>query len=230
MNRDKVIENNLVDRYLLGQLSETEAMAFEDFYASSPETMAELEQAAQMIDGFTHLARSSDIADKTIANLSAARERKASGITRMLTSPLYSAAATLVAVAALVIVGINSQMGTIPDNANMQMASVTSANFPVFTLGATRGSEQGVEIAIGEASELVLTLDVMGSAETSYSAALQSSNGDLIHRFDALYVDAYESLNMRLTTAMVPVGDYRIVVRGQDNVADTLTFVFSTAP
>ncbi|MEO0574472.1 MAG: hypothetical protein AAF004_03345 [Pseudomonadota bacterium] len=229
MNRDKVIEDNLVDRYLLGQLSEVDAMAFEDFYASSPETMAELEQAAQMIDGFAHLARNSDIADKTIASLSAARERKTSTMSRLLTSPMYSAAATLVAVAALVLVGLNSQMNSAPQDVSMQVASNTSVNFPVFTLGATRGSEQGVEIAVGDSSELVLTLDVMGSAETSFSASLQNTQGDLIQRFDALHMDSYESLNMRLSTAMVPDGDYRIVVRGAENPAETLTFLFSTA-
>ena len=229
MNRDLVVENNLVDRYLLGQLSESEAMAFEDFYASSPETMAELEQSAQMIDGFTHLARNSDITQKTVASLAEARQRKSqSGVMRMLSSPMYSAAATLVAVAAIVIVGINSQLGGPGGSGDTHTASRTASNFPLATLGATRGSEQGALIELGDAAELVLALDVVGSADRSFTAAVQNANGDLIHKFDNMVPDQFDSLRLLLDAAMIPEGDYRVIVRGETNTANTLTFAFST--
>ncbi len=67
ITRDMVVANNLVDRYLLGQMDEAEAMAFEDFYAGDPDTLDELETSAQLIDSMKAeldlSERSSRIAD-----------------------------------------------------------------------------------------------------------------------------------------------------------------------
>ncbi len=50
MNRRDVVENNLVERYLRGELDAEETAQFERFYLDDPETMDEMESSLIMSD------------------------------------------------------------------------------------------------------------------------------------------------------------------------------------
>lgn len=52
MNREYIENNQIVDRYLLGDLSQEEQEEFEEFYFHNQEIVGELELSEKMIDGF----------------------------------------------------------------------------------------------------------------------------------------------------------------------------------
>ena len=215
-----VVENNLVDRYLLGQMDEAEAMAFEDFYAGSAETMAELEASARLIDGMQRAARrGTDGATDLLPKL--VQPRKRGGLRRVLSSPAYGVAASFVALAAILLAvagNLRTPAATGP--------TINAINIPVVTLSPTRGSETGISIAAADAPQVVFALDLGMAAAASYSAALHTLNGDMLWRAVGLHPDELQSLTMSIGRDMLPSGDYRIIVRADDASGDTLTFPF----
>ena len=219
MDRQSVIENNIVDRYLMGQLSETEAMTFEDFYAGSPETLLDLEQSATLIDSLVSSSRHDDIANVTTFM---AKPKPQSRLAQFFSTPRYSVAASFLAIIALAFAG-SAQMRL----QNADHESLRAINIPVVTLSATRGGDSGIEIATAHAKQFVLALD-LGLAEASnYTAALQYTNGELIWRAEGLVPDELQSLTMAVPSSLMPKGDYRIIVRPSDGQGQALLFPFT---
>lgn len=223
-----VVEENLVDRYLLGKMDETEAMAFEDFYAGSTETLEELETSALLIDGLQSAGGgASSATDARVTQLNDKRPPARGRVMRMLASPAYGVAASFVALAA-VLVAVSGNLrapdaGSAPGNA---------INIPVITMSPTRGAavdgaQNGIQIIKGEAEMIVFALDVGMAGNQSYTAALHTRDGDLLWRADGLQPDLLDSLTMSISKGTLPEGDYRIIVRTDNNNGDTLTYPFS---
>ncbi|MEM7610844.1 MAG: hypothetical protein AAF270_04160 [Pseudomonadota bacterium] len=225
INRRMVEENNLVDRYLLGQMDESEAMAFEDFYAGSPETLEELETSALLIDGMNNANRKPMGSVTSIGQLKASAPAPTAAARRWFGSPAYGVAASFVAALALLVAGSNY----VALQDARSVASSNIINIPVVTLSPTRGGESGVEVFAGDAPQVVLALDLGLSAAASYSAALQTIDGDHIWRSEGLEPDELQSLTMSIARESLPAGSYRIVVRSEDARNDTLNFPFDIA-
>lgn len=216
-----VVENNLVDRYLLGQMDEAEAMAFEDFYAGSAETLAELETSSRLIDSMKRAARADTQGAVTHLTPKLEQRRKAGGLQRMLASPAYGIAASFVALAAVLLAVAGNLRGPATPG-----PATNVINIPVVTLSPTRGTESGISIGVADAPQVVFALDLGLAAAASYSAALHTLDGDMLWRADGLRPDALQSLTMSIARGTLPSGDYRIIVRADDATGDTLTFPF----
>lgn len=222
LNRQIVTDENYVDRYLLGHLSESEAMAFEDFYASSPETMTELEDSALLIDGLK-----SDVSDSpkvtSIATHRQPTTETSSSATRIIGSPLYGMAASFVAAAALLVAG-----GQYLGGSSVNTRTAYSINTPIVTLSASRGGDRGITINSNGADQVGIALDLGGNAiAKSYSAKLQSASGEAILQMAGMNPDELDSLTMIIGSKTLTPGDYQIIVNPENASGSTMQFVFS---
>ena len=223
ITREMVIANNLVDRYLLGRMDETEAMAFEDFYASDPDTLSDLETSALLIDSMQASGRSGELstADSTRSNVVPIHTR----IKRFMARPAYGLAASFVAAACAVLLVAGNLTGTGGSNSE----DLVAANFSVVALSPTRGADTGIEIAVREARVAVFLLDLGFADAPSYTATLHTASGDFVREFPGLTPDEVESLNVAVPTALLPAGGYRFTVRAEGERGDTLQFPFDIA-
>ena len=89
MDRNYVIENQLVDRYLRDELSEEERAEFESYYLTDPEIFADLEVAQRLMDA---------VPERPAAS-------RGGGIGDFLTSPQWAAAASVLLVCSLAFSG-----------------------------------------------------------------------------------------------------------------------------
>ncbi|MEL7297728.1 MAG: hypothetical protein AAGJ86_08680, partial [Pseudomonadota bacterium] len=175
LTRLQVVEDNWVDRYLLGHLTESESMAFEDFYASCPETMTELESSALLIDGLKASANADTTGATSLTAARAAKQAQASA-NNAAPSRWYGMAASFMAGAALLFAG-GQMMGGPQANPDTMAAYV---NIPVVTLGPSRGNDSGISINGTEAPQVVMQLDVGFDPAPRYSASLQDVDGKLV--------------------------------------------------
>ncbi len=201
LTRRVVVEHNLVDRYLMDQLTEEQAMAFEDFYAGCPETMAELDISERLI---RNLKRTDS--DDVVVSLDAQRSKNEKNrVARFLSSPAYSAAASMVAVAALALLGMNQ---SIPE-----AMPLGTGNVPVEYLDPTRGSDTGLEIAMRGSDSVLLKLDLGLASDEPYQARVIDTDGRSILTIEDLQVDEVNELTVLLRAEATQPGAYRINVR-----------------
>ncbi len=59
MDRNYILEHNIIERYLLNKLTPDERDAFEQFYLGDEYTQDELETAKRLLEGFRNAADSS---------------------------------------------------------------------------------------------------------------------------------------------------------------------------
>lgn len=222
LSRQDVIDLNLVDRYLLGQLSEPEAMAFEDFYAGSPETMAELEDSTLLIESMRQANEMYSDRMKPTASLADRYAKPAARGPRLLTSPWYSLAASVLAIAAVALLATEATR----DNAGVTMAN--NINVPIIALGASRGNDsKGIEIDSEGVAQVALSLDVGLTPFDSYEATLLTADGREVWRARGLNPNAMQSVTMTLSVDTIPPGDYEIVVTPISAIGDSLRYQFS---
>lgn len=203
ITREQVVEHNLVDRYLMGQLTEEQSMAFENFYAGCPDTMEELDLSERLIAGMRQGGQEFTATDNIAAFHT--QPKKPGVIAGLLSSPLYSAAATFVAVACLGMLSLGAGSGT--------DSPLGVGNVPLAYLEATRGAETGFEVAVDGSSEVILNLDLGIAADESYVARVLNANGDLIWTFNDLRVNEEDGLRIILRGDAVVDGRYRVNVR-----------------
>ncbi|MEO1582031.1 MAG: hypothetical protein AAFR91_09270 [Pseudomonadota bacterium] len=202
LTRRVVVERNLVDRYLMDQLTEEQAMAFEDFYAGCPETMAELDISERLIRNLKH----TDTDDVVVVSLDAQRSKNNKNrVARFLSSPAYSAVASMVAVAALALLGMNQ---SIPE-----AMPLGTGNVPVEYLDPTRGSDTGLEIAMRGSDSVLLKLDLGLASDEAYQARVIDTDGRSILTIKDLQVDDSSALTVLLRAEATQPGAYRINVR-----------------
>lgn len=221
MDRDTVIRENLVDRYLLGQLDESEAMAFEDFYAGSPETLAELEESALLIDGIREVG-GADRRGARVSKIGGGRRRQGA-LKRVLGSPRYGVAASLVAAAALAALVLR------PMPAGIGGARTAAINVPIVALSPLRGGSGGLEVAVGDARYVAMALDLGIPESGNYRVSLLDPDGDLLWQADGLRPDDGQSLTFMLPTDVLADGNLRLVARPADGPGATLSFPFFTS-
>lgn len=222
ITRDIVVTNNLVDRYLLGQMDEREAMAFEDFYAGDPETLAELETSAQLIDSMRAAGRRGELEASTpaAANVVPLFSR----VRRFVATPAYGMAASVVALVAVGAIALNNLQGLTTAGDGM----TAMGNVPVVMLGATRGAEDALLVEAPRVGQTLFSLDIGYANADSYSAALQSADGDLLLELGGLTAED-GMLNLLVPDTKLPSGDYMFTVRPEGAGSDALRFPFEMA-
>ena len=203
MTREDVIRDNWVDRYLLGQLSDTEQDRFETFYFTCPETQEDIETTQQLIDGF---------AGNAIAALSRRHQVTIDVATPAATnSGRYNWPALAASLVAAICLGfaINASRSALP-SAPLTLAA--DLDVPIFSLGVTRGvsSAQLVELP-DPARRLVFSLDIGGERNEAFSVALLDASDNVVWQADPLTADSYGSVTFVLPPGLLAEGDYRFV-------------------
>lgn len=218
MTRQYVIDHQLVDRYLMGKLTEQEAEAFEDFYVTSPDTLDELEHAAPLLEGFQAMGSAVDSQGSNVTAL----KPKPSPVMRVLGSPAYGVAASLFAVFAVILLVLQPNAGQ-PGEEHLQ----ASANVSIVQLAATRGGESGIEVFLGGSDQVVIELDLGYAAAQRYSTTLRNADGDIV--WQAQDVIAEESyLTLSLGKGLIPDGRYELYAEPSDSDGESLSYLFTT--
>lgn len=225
MDREQVIRESLVDRYLLGQLDEAKAMAFEDFYAGSAETLAELEESALLIDGLREIS-GAERQGSLVAASGTGRRGPAGTLRRFVGSPVYGAAASLLAAIALVALfaGV-SPFGTGSTND----APAAAINMPIVTLSPMRGGSEGLEVVVSDSRYVAMELDLGVPEADSYRVSLVDDAGDLLWQGNGLRPGTMASLTFMLPADLLGDGNFRLIARPADGPGQTLTYPFFTA-
>ena len=204
MNREDVIRDNWVDRYLLHQLSEDEQTRFEQFFFACPDTQADIEDTQQLIDGFAGsalaaLAGKHQLRVDTPA-LAPAKPR----------SNWLALAASLVAAVSLG-VAINAQRGPGTDPA-------ADLNVAIISVGATRSvADAQVVTLTSTARRVVFALDVGGELDEMFDVSLKDANGDTLWQASTLVADTYGTVTFALPPNLLADGNFEFVAQRADS-------------
>ena len=227
MNRQYVIDNDLVSRYLRQELSEAEREAFEIFYLDDQDTLDELE-ALSSLDRTLGTGTSADVAaedaptappapSSNVTRLPTAEERRTSKPPTPAFTwlwPLATAAALVIGVAIGITTGRSPQAGSA---ATLQSATVVHIEL-------MRSSEQPV-FAIPTDGDSVLLKVAVGGHDSTYRLSLAGPNGQSL-RSGSLRADVYGEVSVLLPIGALTSGDYQLqaidVNSGQTAMSATL--------
>ena len=213
ITREMVTRQNLVDKYLMGQMDEQQAMAFEDFYAACPETLEELETTAALMQGM----RVSNPGGDAVAFH---RPAPPVGSGRWLRRHWFGIAATLVAVIAVAT--------RVPVSDAEAPAMANLVNMPVVTLSPVRGEEAtGIRIPRGHSDVIVLSLDLGFAESDAYVAEVRNTDDELLLTSDTLVPNDAAIVSLFLTGATVASGDYAVSVRRTDGKDEPYRFSYT---
>lgn len=200
MDRNYVIENQIVDRYLRGDLSDDESAAFEEFYLSDRETLAALELAEKLEIGLK------DAADH--GHLEATSRR--GWFVRAVTSPQWAAAASVLLVFSLGYNGfVQRQSGDGPDVASPQL----------IPLIATRSAAPAAVIPHAPDRWIVLLADPGFDPYDDYRAAVLDQGGKPVSEVAGLKPGYEDLLAVGIAGSSLVPGRYDLVVEARSGSA-----------
>lgn len=201
MDRNYVIENELVDRYLRGDLSDEESAAFEEFYLSDQETLAELELADKLEAGLKDAAERGRLA----------KPSRQDWFVRAVTSPQWAAAASVLLVLSLSYTGmLQRQLGSTPDVAAPQLVPLI----------ATRSATPATVISNVSDGWVVLLVDPGFEPYSDYRAAVLDRDGETIWVAVGLRPGYEDYLAVGVDGSILDPGRYDLVVHGRSGSAD----------
>ena len=201
MDRKYIKDNQIVDRYLQNKLRDDEVIAFEEFYLSDAETLAELELAEKFQQGMQDCAASGLL-----------EEGKAdSWITRTFTSPQYSLAASVLLLCSIGISGLLYQRApSAPGYTGTQLV-------PIF---ATRGTDPAIVKVEAKNAWVVLLADPGVTPYTAYRAriiSLDAAGSRDVWQVDGLTPGYDDQLAVGMPAAILLPGDYELRLEGENN-------------
>lgn len=200
MDRNYVIENQIVDRYMRGELSNDENTAFEEFYLSDRETLAELELAEKLEVGLKNAAHQ--------GRLEAPSRR--GWFVRAATSPQWAAAASVLLVFSLMYNGfVQRQSKSGPDVASPQL----------IPLIATRSAAPAAVVQHAPDRWIVLLVDPGIDPYDDYRATVIDQAGQAIREVEGLQPGYEDLLAVGIAGASLVPGRYDLVVKARSGSA-----------
>ena len=207
----RLIDEQLIpERYLMNQLSDSEAEAFEQHYLSCPDCLARVEIGERFARGMKRMA-AQDIA--------AAAELMRAGwlarIARLGTAARFSIASVFLLVFALLpflyIRNLNQQL---------TLLQAPQINTPILNLSPQRGA---VPVSTGPSHQLrlprepgwvmlALELDVVD--RESYAAVLYDTGERPVWRAQGLRANTSDTLTVSLHSTILKAGDYTLALEG----------------
>ena len=201
MDREYVVEHDVVNRYLADKLSDGDRAAFEEYFLSCPETLDELELTEKLREG--------------LANAATAADRWRPGfVTRLLYSPQYAAAASVLLAVSLIATG-----GLLFEKFS-DAGSGMSGNFSnqVYVLETVRGTtdDPGANLVfIGRAASPIVLIVYPEFGEYDQYRATVHPIGDEATLWLAQSIRSEsDALAIILPGDLVTPGDYRVRVHG----------------
>jgi hypothetical protein len=203
MDHKYIQDNQLVERYLQDKLTDEEKVAFEEYYLSNAETLAELELAEKMQDGFRGLEES-EFFDKPATD---------GWFNRVFLSPQYAAAASILLVFSLGFSGILYRQ---------QQADDAFYGTQVIPVLSVRSSTSGQPMDLTRIKQtddwIVLLVDPGMESYASYRASVARVDGTdskMISQLEDLQPGYEDLLAVGLPGAILQPGDYEIRLSGQ---------------
>ncbi|MEO1037035.1 MAG: hypothetical protein AAFX44_15880 [Pseudomonadota bacterium] len=205
MDREQVIQENWVDRYLLGQLSETETDRFEQYYLECPETQDDIENTQRLIDGF---------AGSALAALARKHQLRVDEPAPAATPRTFNWPAMAAAAIAVLCLGFAlTVQRSMPENP--PLAGIADVNVPIFTLGITRSvtSAQLIELPTVP-RRLMFSLDIGGAIDEQFNVTLHDADGAVVWQAaEPLVADRYGSVTFSLPPGLLAAGNFEFVAK-----------------
>ena len=202
MDRNYIDRYLVIDRYLAGDLAESEVTDFEERLVWDKELIEELDLAATLRDG-----------------LRASAEQTPAGATPTLSPMRRAMASTRLAIAASFAVGALAT--SVFFNQPAIMVSDNNASTSVVPLDLLRGSAEQ-EIAVSPAAMIVLMVAADGDRASYRVSVRQRESSDIIWVQDGLKPGYTESLAVGVQGALLPPGSYILSVYSSDDDSHVL--------
>jgi len=195
MDCSQIAEQEVADRYVLGQLDAEEAERFEDHYMSCNRCAEGLERAEVLARGFKHLA-AEELAKIQVAGTTIAwwRQRK-----------FWFSAGTAAAVAVLA-------MPFLTHNPTISPTASNRVNTPVIYLQPERSAAAapGRQLASPiDGGPLIVVLELDPPFYDTYRVTVESLEGP-VWSTQGLKLGERESLTLSLASDLLTPGDYRL--------------------
>lgn len=219
MNANYVEQNQIIDRYLLGKLSEEQADEFEVLCLHDQNVLDQLELSEKMLHGFQRAD------EQNILPVIAPQPIVQNSSHRPLQGARHAAAARVFpmwnyATAASVFLGI-CLLSTITVFSQRQAPSTfePQINTPIFELTRTRSAsaEPDYIVRISPKPEwMVLSMD-LGEGQVDYDSALYRAilldqDSSVVWQGDGLEASHMGSLTLSLNSAKLAVGNYKVKI------------------
>ena len=203
MDYKYIQENQIVERYLQGSLTDEEKVAFEEHYLSNSETLAALELAEKMQDGFRGLEEP-DFFDRTASR---------GWFNRLFLSPQYAAAASILLVFSLGFSGLlYRQLQTDEVFYGTQV-------IPILSVRSSASGQPANLVRISQPDHwIVLLVDPGMESYLRFSATVtrvDSADPQTIWQVDDLQPGYEDMLAVGLPSTLLQPGDYEIRLSGQ---------------
>ncbi|HMB72778.1 MAG TPA: hypothetical protein VKQ06_04355 [Gammaproteobacteria bacterium] len=205
MNREHIQDQQVIERYLSGQLSADEEQAFEEYFMTDPEVLEQLQVAERLRQGLQAL---SDAGELT-------RNRGPAGWPRVFTSPVYAAAASVVAVVALAFSGMTYRENlSLSGGPQLADNPVATRLIPLITVRS--GSDADVTVTDDD-QWTVLLVDAGFTPYDDYRATVTRTGGgaaEQIWQLSGLMPTYDERIAVGLPGRLLIPGDYEILLEG----------------
>ena len=207
MDHSYIDREQIVDRYLLGTLSEDQVEQFEDHYFGCASCLDQLEAARKMQRAVKHLAAEEAMVGPTVTphRIPPRPSRRA---------PMGRRARLALAAGLLLMVLGPATLLWWPGPGSPAIES----NPLLFELSPTRSQASdppSARIRVGPESRTVVLSLLLERAEFPvYAAALRDSSGATIWQGDDLTPNALSALSLAFPSAILPAGDYALEVEG----------------
>jgi hypothetical protein len=211
MDHLEITERRVLDRYLLGQLSDEEAERFERHYLACPECLAELETTEHLVGGLRDAA-AEDVA-RVVAGAAAARRARRPWL-----------AGALLGLVLLASVFLFQRPSVSGGGGGAPRAAI------VLALSPLRGETVPVhQVRLDLHQAIVLTLELDRVGHDRYRVVLrehgEADDGTELWRGE-MAPDYRDTLSVSLDGGRLAAGDYALEVVGLPDEADVARFVF----
>ncbi len=207
MNRQYVIDNDLVAGYLRDELSPEERAKFEVFYIDDQDTLDEIEVLSSVTK---HLATADKVEASTggsVVRPLSRRGRPMQAETQVPVSWLWP-----LATAAALVVGVGVGIATRPSNGPDSVPSLASAALVHVEL--VRGSDQPVFLIPADRESVLLQVAV-GTQESAYRLTLVDGRGQVLSSA-ALKPDPYGDVAVAVQPRTLTMDYYELQAVGLD--------------
>ncbi len=207
MEHSTIEEQQVVDRYLMGQLPAEEAERFEEHYVHCRQCLDQLELAEKLQRGFKRAA-AEDVAKAAVA--------QRLGVLAWLARAAGSPRAGLAAVALLAVALLPAGLMYRQLSGSLQ----PQINTAVFTMGPERSAPAADQVPShvirlsGAPEWLVLSLQLDLPEYERYRVTLSRNGEDDVWHRDGLEPDHLDSLGLSLHSKWLSAGDYVARVEG----------------
>lgn len=218
MKHPEIDDQAVVDHYVAGKLSATEAAQFEEHYLGCPACIRAIEDAERLQRGLGVVA-AEDLA--TRQSLLAAAWQAA----RSKSGALLAAALLAVALLPAGLVWQRAgRLGTDLDEARRALADERRPriNTPVLALVATRAGQQPLQqiSLLAEPEWIVLAIELGETARPRYEARLSAADGTTLWASKGLEPSFRGDLTMSLHSSLLPPEEYVLHLTADDHALD----------